>query len=243
MSDASPTLEKRIEQFAHLLVASLMHREMNADSSSAAAASNATITTLASIFDACGRAVARGGDLWDPDTEDATGGAGRPGPDADQECPRSDFHELERGLVGDTVADDDGDLHRVAEALEIQRLVVMRDVLHSDHRGLHHEEGCSGFLGDRPEALRPLRDGADDGGGAALLDLLDALGDQPFLDWLEVGILDQAGGFLRAGFRDALDDLLRMLIPGLDPFQVEDRQAPEPSHLDRKRRIHNPIHR
>src|SRR6202034_4378469 len=67
--------------------------------------------------------------LRDADTEDRTRGAGVPGTDADENPDGACAHEVEGGLVRGAATDDDGDVERADEPLQVQGLGGLGDVL------------------------------------------------------------------------------------------------------------------
>ena len=99
-------------------------------------------------------AIDRGGDLRHAETEDAARGAGRAGPDADENRGRTAFHDLEGDVVADGVADDDRDAHVAAEFFEIERFIFRGNVADRRDGALHDENIRAGFLRDRAEFAR-----------------------------------------------------------------------------------------
>src|SRR5258705_3098460 len=156
-----------------------------------------------------GRRVRGGGDLRDAETQDLAARARRARPYPDQQRVHAAVHQLEAGLVGDDVADDERDREVLLELADVHRGVLTRDVPRGGHGGLHHEEVGARFLRDLGEALGPLRDRGDQDRATALLDLADALVDQLFLDRLAVDALDDLGGFFEACGGDACQDRVR----------------------------------
>ena len=77
---------------------------------------------------------------------------------------------------------------------------------------------------------------------ALVLDLLDALGDQLFLDRLLVDLLQPGGRFLRRQFGDLLQLLVGVLEAGLDALEVEDGQAADLAHGAGEFRIDDAVH-
>ena len=70
------------------------------------------------------------------------------------------------------------------------------------HRGLDNEDIAAGLFGDYRELFGILRDTTDNGGDFMRFDLLDPLGDQFFLDRLQIYALNKFRGFFRAGLGD-----------------------------------------
>ena len=100
------------------------------------------------------RAIDGGGDLRHAQAEHAARSAGRAGTDADQHRRRTAFHDLERHLVTDGVADDDRDPHLAAKFREIERFIFGGNVPHGRDRALHDENIRARFLRDRAELAR-----------------------------------------------------------------------------------------
>ena len=188
------------------------------------------------------RGVRRRRHLGHAEAQDLAARAGRAGAHPDEEGVHPAFHQLEAGLVGDHVADDERDGQVLLELTEIHRLVLGGDVAGRGHRGLDDEEVRARLLGDLGEALGPLRDGGDDHGPAALLDLRHALVDQLFLDGLAVDALDDLGRLFEAGRGDPVEHLVRILVAREDALEVEHGEAAEPAHLDGQLRADHAVH-
>src|SRR5882672_6668580 len=189
-----------------------------------------------------GRRVGGGGHLRHPEPQHLAARARRARTHPDQQRVYAAVHQLETGLVGDDVADDERDREVLLELADVHRGVLARDVPRGGHGGLHDEEVGARFLGDLGEALGALRDRGDQDWTATLLDVADPLVDQLFLDGLAIDALDDLGRFFQAGRGDAVQDRVGVLVAGEDAFQVEDREAPHPAHLDRERGAHHPVH-
>jgi hypothetical protein len=58
-----------------------------------------------------------------------------------------------------------------------------------------------------------------------------------------VDLLKDFGGPIPFGFYDGGQDLFGMFVAGLDPFQVEDREAPHLPESDREIHVHHAVHR
>jgi hypothetical protein len=78
--------------------------------------------------------------LGHPDAEHSPGGTGVAGADPDQHTHRAGPHEVEAGLVRGTATDDHRDLELADEALEVERLGRLGDVLGRDHRPLDDQQ-------------------------------------------------------------------------------------------------------
>src|SRR3954451_17039219 len=104
--------------------------------------------------------VVEGGGWRCADAEHAASGAGVAGADAGEDAGRSGAHEVQRRLVRRATTDDDRDLELAHEALQVERLDGLRDVLGRHDRALDHEQvelGVDDRLGEGLGALR--RDG------------------------------------------------------------------------------------
>ena len=110
------------------------------------------------------------------------------------------------------------------------------------HRRLHDEDVGAGLLRDLGEALGALRDGRDDGGAPALLDLLDALVDQLFLDGLAVDRLDDLRRLFLAGGDDPVEHVVGVGVAREDALEVQDGEPAEAPHLDGQPRADHAVH-
>src|SRR6185436_12302071 len=189
-----------------------------------------------------GRGIRGGGDLGHADAEHLAARAGGAGADPDQQRVHARLHQLEARLVGDDVADDERNRQMLLELLQVDRGVLGGHVARRGHRGLHDEEVRARLFGDLGEALGALRDRRDHHRSPALLDLGDALVDQLFLDRLAVDALNDLRRLLEAGGGDAIEHGVRIFIAGEDPLEVDDREPPEPPHLDGEGGTHDAIH-
>src|SRR6266436_3148378 len=75
-----------------------------------------------------GGAIDRGGDLRHAQAKHATRSASCSGTDTDENASRTAFHNFQRDIVADGVADDDRDAHVGAKFCQIKRFVFGRDV-------------------------------------------------------------------------------------------------------------------
>ena len=163
--------------------------------------------------------------LRDADAEHAARGAGRAGADADEHARRARAHQVQAGRVGGAAAEHDRDRQLADELLEVERVPLRGDVLGGDDRALDDQDvqpGVKTELVVALDALRSQRRGGDDAVG---LDLLDALGDQLFLDRLLVDLLHLARGLVLGKPGDALQDLVRVLVARPDALEVQDGEA------------------
>src|SRR5688500_12424956 len=101
--------------------------------------------------------VGGGGHLRHAEAEHLAARARRTRPDADEEPVGADFHQLEARLVGDDVADHEGDGQLLLELARIDGRVLGRDVSSGGDRGLHHEDVGARLLRDLTEPLGALR--------------------------------------------------------------------------------------
>ena len=80
------------------------------------------------------------GDLGDADASYLAGGAGRAGPDADEDAVDAGLHEFLGHLVGDAVADDYGDFQGVDELGEDEAPVAAGHVAGGGDGGLDDDD-------------------------------------------------------------------------------------------------------
>ena len=169
--------------------------------------------------------VGDGGGLGDADAEHAPAGAGLAGADADEHGDGPRPHEVERRRVRGAAADDDRQLELPDELLQVERLGVLAHVLGGDDRALDDEDvelGVEHRLGVALGLLRRERGGGRDPDG---LDLLDAGADQLVLDRLGVDLLHPQRGLLGRQLGDLFEERLGVLVPGPQPFEVEDGET------------------
>ncbi len=103
----------------------------------------------------------------------------------------------------------------------------------------HVEAGVERDLVVVLDALRRERRGGEH---AAVLDLLDALGDELRLDGLLVDLLHRARRRVVGERRDAVELLVGVLIAGLDALEVEHGEAAELAHGDGEGGIDHAVH-
>ena len=95
---------------------------------------------LVEVAHAGTRGVGDGGGLRHADAEHAAGRAGVAGADTDEDADRAGAHEVQCGLVAGAATDDDGDVELADEALEVEGLDRLRNVLGRDDRALDDEQ-------------------------------------------------------------------------------------------------------
>src|SRR5438445_184556 len=190
-----------------------------------------------------GGAVAGGGHLGDADAQHRPGGAGGPGTDAHQQAADAGVHQLQRGRVVDAVADDHGNVERVGELAEGELLVGAADVAGGEHGALDDEHVGAGLLDDGATSLGVVGDRRDRTGHPAFLDLLDALSDQPVLHRCSVELLQQDVDVLRRRGGDLGENRAGILVTGLHPVEVENRETPVPAHLVDEVDVDHSVHR
>ena len=88
------------------------------------------------------------------------------------------------------------------------------------HRGLDDKDIAASILGNFSEFFRMLGNRADDNGNLGLLDFTDPLGNQLFIDGLDVDLLDKLGCFLRRSFGDGEGQFLVLEYSGGDRLFV-----------------------
>ena len=121
------------------------------------------------VIIARGGAIHRGGDLRNAQAEHAAAGAGGPRPDPNQDAGHAAAHQLQGDVVGDRVADENGDFHLAAEFSQLEGFVFGGLMFDSGNGGLDDENIGARLLGNGAKALRPLRNGTDGGQDAGLL--------------------------------------------------------------------------
>ena len=110
-------------------------------------------------------------------------------------------------------------------------------------RALHDEQVELGVEHVLRELLDPLRRERRARGDAAGLDLADALADELGLDRLLVELLHPARRLLGRQRRDLLEDRVGVFVARPETFEVQAREAAEPTDLDRGRRRDDAVHR
>ena len=98
-----------------------------------------------------------GGDLGDADAEHFAAGAGGAGADADQQAGDALFHQFERGVEADRVADQRGDADLVDQVAQDQSGLGAGVVAGGGDGGLDDEDVRFGVADGGGEARSPLR--------------------------------------------------------------------------------------
>src|SRR6266404_1930236 len=138
-----------------------------------------------------GGAIDRGGDLRHAQAKHAARSASCSGTDTDENASRTAFHNFQRDIVADGVADDDRDAHVGAKFCQIKRFVFGRDVSRGRDRALYNVNIGAGFLRDWSELGRTLRNGTDGGDSAFIFDLFHPRRDQIRVNRLLINSLQQ----------------------------------------------------
>ena len=95
---------------------------------------------------------------------------------------------------------------------------------------------------DLSETLRTLRDRGNGAGHLRFFDLTDTLGDQLFVDRLDVELLHKLRRLFRRRSGDLVQDRPVIVVAGVDSLEVQHRETAELPHRDREFRVHNAIH-
>ena len=164
-------------------------------------------------------------------------------PDAHEDAGGAGAHQVQRSLVRRASTDDHRDVELAHEALEVQRLDGLRDVLGRHDCALDDEQIELG-LEDRFGQLRgALRRDARAGHHPRLADLTDARRHQLGLDRRAVDVLHPQRRLLGGELGDLGEQRLGVVVPGPEALEVEHADAAQPTDLDRRRRRDDAIHR
>src|SRR3954447_4545665 len=189
------------------------------------------------------RHVRDGGRHRHGDAEHLPRGVGGATAEPDQYAGSTSSHQVQRGLVGRAVTDDDRDVEVVDELLEVERLRLAGHVL-GGHRRTANDEQVDARVDDvLGELLGPLRRECAGDGDARVADLLHPLRDQLGLDRRRVDLLQPMGGLLRLQRGDFLEQVGRVLVPGPQAFEVEYAETAGLADRDRGGRRHHRVHR
>ena len=172
------------------------------------------------------------------DAEHAARGAGVARANADEHADGAGAHEVQRGGVAGHAADDHRHGALGDELLEVERLDPGADVLGRDHSALDDEHVEAGLECDPVVLLHALRGERGCRQHAAVLDLLDTLGDELGLDRLLVDLLHLFGQR-----RDAVELLVGVLVARLHALEVEHGEPAELAHGDGEGGVDHAVHR
>ena len=202
----------------------------------------AVLARFEHVLDARRRGVGDGRGLRHADAEHAARGAGVARADAHEHADGAGAHEVQRGGVAGHAAHDHRHLALADELPEVERLDPGAHVLGRDHGALddEHVEAC--FERDLVVVLHALRRERRGGEHAAVLDLLDAPGDQLGLDGLLVDLLHRARGRVVGQRGDAVELLVGVLVAGLDALEVEHGETAELAHGDGEAGVDHAVH-
>ena len=183
------------------------------------------------------------GDLRDADAQDLARRAGGARPDADEDRRRALLHEQERGLGVGRVADRDRDRHEAGEVLERERARSRwpgggRDETCDWTR--NRSAPCSAQNGPNLRATPGVAETAAFEPAAWSSSIRRAIRSSRIgaayasarTSWTAV---------VRRG-DDAVEDLGRVVVAGLDALEVEDRQAAESRQLAREAHVRDGVH-
>ena len=187
--------------------------------------------------------VRRRGHLRHADAEDAPRRARRSRPHTDEDAGDAGFHQLERGVVLDAVADDDRDLAGPHQRIECELVIRARRVSSRQHRALDDEHVRTGLLDDLRPLFGPGRDGGNSAGHTRRLDRLDPLADELRLHRLAIGLFEHRvhRGFV--GLCDLHDDGSGILVARVHAVEVEHRHSAQLAHRDREIDVDDTVHR
>ena len=88
-----------------------------------------------------------------------------------------------------------------------------------------------------------MRNGGDGDNAAALAQFLYPLGDQFLFDRLGIEFLDLLGDGALVGLDDLGQRIFRVIVTGLDAFQIHDAEAAELGHLNAETDVGDAVHR
>ncbi len=188
------------------------------------------------------RHIADRGDLRDPDAEHLAGRARGAGPDPDEHGGRALLHQRERGLGVGRVADRDRDGHVANEGFERERVVLGGQVAGAADLALDEEQVGAVLGAERPERASRARGRGDRRLRARGVDLVESPGDEVLAHRLQVGLGEEGldVGIRRRG--DLAEQLVRVVVAGLDALEIEDRETAESPELPGEPGIDDGVH-
>ena len=149
---------------------------------------------------------------------------------------------MQAGLVGGAAADDHRKVELADEALEVEGLDRLGDVLGRDDRALDDQDVELGGQAGRRQRLRALGRHRRRRRDARLLHLADARRDQLGDDRLAVHLLHAGRGLLVVELADLLEEVGRILVAGPQALEIQHAEPAEPAQLDGRGRAHHPVH-
>ncbi len=170
-------------------------------------------------------------------------GGDRAAAEADKHAGSAGAHQMQgRGVVG-RAADDDRHVKIVDELLQVQRLMVLGDMLGGHDGAADHEQVDAGLEHGGIVVLGALRGQRAGDGDARVADLVETLDDELRLDRLGVDLLDARGRLVRRQLRDLVEQRLRIVIAGPQALEVEHAERAHPAQGDGGGRAGHRIHR
>ena len=147
-----------------------------------------------------------------------------------------------RGVIGGA-ADDDGHIQIVDKLLQVQRLVILGDMLGGDDRATDDEQVDARFENGRVIVLRALRRQCARNGDAGVTNLMQTLDNELRLDRLGVDLLNTFGRAFSRQLGDFVKQRLRIVVAGPQTFEVEHAKSAHLAHGDGGGRAGHRIHR
>ncbi|MBA7702506.1 hypothetical protein ES703_111275 [subsurface metagenome] len=111
------------------------------------------------------------------------------------------------------------------------------------NRGLHHQNIRPGFSGDRSKALGISGGYRDRASSPLPFNRLNSFTNKIIFNRCGVNFLQQGGDFSLRCFRDFGQYLVGIIVPCLNPFQVENGESTHFAHQDGEVDIGHRIHR
>ena len=175
----------------------------------------------------------------DVDAQHLVGGRRRPGAVADDDARRAGPHQVRRRLVVAAAADDHRHVLVGDETLEVERLAALLDMFGGHDGALDDQHVDARGDDDRGQGSGVLRRDPDRDGVSGSLEVDDHLRQQVRIDRCGVELLQQLDGpgeqslglVLGRLLQDPRQRVLRVGVPGPQPFGVEHPESAEPTDL------------
>lgn len=178
------------------------------------------------VVTACFRHICDGGGHRSVDTDGVAVRGYRAATEADKHAGRAGTHQMQsRGIVGGAT-DDDGHIQIVDELLQVQRLVILGDMLGGNNRATDDEQVDARFEHGRIIVLRALRGQCARNGDAGIANLMQTLDNELRLDRLGVDLLNALGRAFGRQLGDFVEQRPRIVVAGPQAFDVPVIGAP-----------------
>src|SRR4029077_13637130 len=188
------------------------------------------------------RAIDCRSDLRNTQSKHTARSASRTWADTDQNRSRPTLHNFESHVITYSVSYNHRNAHLTAKFLQVERLVLRRNVSHRRNRALHDENVRASLLSDLAKFGRSLRNGTNRRQYAAVFNLAYTCRDEIFLNGFLVDSLQQRSDLGFIGFDDFLQHFLRIFVARLHSLEIQNGQTAQFIHGDGEADIDNSVH-